>query len=228
MRTVSFILLIAAATQLLVSAPARAELTVEGHVFSDVVDRSIRLSNTDAAVGLSASWDWQSGWFVGASGYYAEGTPSGVALNRNLRGYLGWFRELDDGRAIELSVAFSDFPSVDRWNYRELRADYHLSQEAAVTLAYSDDYFDRGASAVFAEGTWKPQLNDSAYLLLSGGLGSFSGTYDSTMIWGEAGLGIALGRFDLAATFSVLDSDTADFLFRDTETLAVRISYLIR
>ena len=48
------------------------------------------------------------------------------------------------------------------------------------------------------------------------------------MAWGEAGLGLAIGRFDLAATFSVLDSDTADFLLRDTETLALRISYLIR
>ncbi len=228
MKAVSVILLVSATAQLLVLASANAELTVEGHVFSDVVDRGIRLSDGDAAVGLSTSWDWQSGWFIGASGYYADGTPSGAALNRNLRGYMGWFHELDNGRAIELSLAFSDFPDVEGWNYREVRADYHLSQHSAVTLAYSDDYFDRGASAVFAEGTWKPELNDSTYLLLAAGAGSFSGSYDSTMVWGEAGLGVAFGRFDLAATFNVLDSDTADFLLRDAETLAVRISYLIR
>ncbi|MEM9209091.1 MAG: hypothetical protein AAGA61_07585, partial [Pseudomonadota bacterium] len=72
-----------AVLQLLLSAPAVAELTVEGHVFSDVVDRGIRLTDTDVAAGVSASWDWQSGWFVGASAYYAAGSPSGVALNRN-------------------------------------------------------------------------------------------------------------------------------------------------
>ncbi|MEM9209335.1 MAG: hypothetical protein AAGA61_08805, partial [Pseudomonadota bacterium] len=108
------------------------------------------------------------------------------------------------------------------------RADYHLSQQSAVTLAYSDDSFDRGASALCLEGTWKPMLGDTVYGLLAGGFGEFSGSFDSTMVWAEAGLGVAVGRFDLAASFSLLDGDAADFLLRDAETFALRISYLIR
>ena len=227
MRQSALTILIASTALLVLPETAGAELSVEAQAFSEVVYRGASLTDGKPAIGATLSWDWRSGWFAGAGGYYASGTPSGASLNRNVRGYFGWFTDLGDTRAFELSLAHNEFVDVSGWSYTEARVDYHFSRVAALTLGWSPDYYGRDAASVIAAGVWQPSLSDRAYLILSAGAGYLSGSRDSTILWGEAGVGYATGRFNIAVSFNAVDQDSAEIFLTPRETVSLRVSYLI-
>ncbi|MDJ0938432.1 MAG: hypothetical protein QNJ00_01580 [Woeseiaceae bacterium] len=207
--------------------PATADVTVEGHVFSEVVHRGAALSDAPAA-GMALSLDSASGWFAGLGGYYANGTPSGLALNRNVHGYAGWFREMGDEKAIEVSLAYNEFIDVTDWSYFEVRADYHLSAEASLTFAYSPDYYGRDGEHVLAAGTWRPALGERTYLHVSVGAGYIGGIWDEVIGYGEFGIGYSVGRADFSISFNEVDEDSGFIFATDRSNVAARVSYLFR
>ena len=206
---------------------AMASWSLEVDAQSDVVRRAIALTDGEPAIGARLDWDSRAGAFAGVSGYYAGGTPSGDALTRGLRAYGGWFFELADDRALELSFAHTRFPGVDNWDYSELRADYHLSPELGLTLAWSPDYFSRGATHTLLGGTWQPALGRSFYLSLAGGVGRLGGAFDETLWFGTVGVGFAAGRVDVRLSYSRLDDVSARVFLTERETIALRIGYLV-
>ena len=213
---------------LLLGSGANAELSVEASASSQVVDRGIAITDHDPVIGATATWNSTSGFFAGIGGYYGSESPSPTSLTKNLQGYVGWFLQTSDDSAVEISVAHAQFPDVSEWNYIETRVDYHWSREAAVTLAYSPDYYGRDASRALLAATWRPALGDDAYLHIAGGVGRMGGYYDNAMYYAEAGIGRTFGRFDVMLTASTLDDDTAFVLFRSETAIALRIGYLLR
>lgn len=208
---------------LVVASPGRASESLDLHAFSEVVHRGMSLTDGNPALGLSAGWDFDSGWFLGGGGYYAGGTPSGRELNRNLNAHLGWFRT-NGKRAIEVSLARNEFIDVSDWSYTELRGDFHVSPSASLSLAWSPNYYGR-AEALNLSGTWRPQLTDSVYLVLAGGVGRLGGELDETIGWGQAGVGIAVTRFDIALTYNAIDEDSSRIFLSPESTVALRLSF---
>ena len=206
---------------------ADAEISAEAHVFSEVVDRGIALTDGEAALGASLTWDSSSGLFAGGGAFYSDGSPWRASRTRNYQAFVGWFRELGEARALEVSAFRSKFPDVENWDYNEFRADYHLNPEVSVTLAWSPDYYGRGAESLITAGSWRPELSDSAYLLLSGGAGRLASPLDTTIYFGQVGIGYRAGRFDTALSVSMVDSDTEQIFFTDDTTIALRLSYLV-
>ncbi len=206
---------------------ALAESTLQAHAFSEPVQRGASLTDGESAIGFSYDYNFENGLFAGLSGYYADGTPTGASLTRNLRGTFGWFTELDDERAVEVSVAWSEFPDVDDWNYAELRVDYLIEEDASWTFAWSPDFFDRDAANTIVGGNWRPALGSNAYLVVSGGGGYLAGPFDEAYYWSELGIGFAAGRLDVQATLNLMSSDAADALVRPDSTVAVQINFLI-
>ncbi len=219
---------IAALTLPLVANVTLAELTVEATAFTDAMSRGVALADGEPGVGLSADWDFDSGWFVGGGGYYAGGSPTGQSLTQNVHAHVGWFAELADERALELSLSHYAFPDVSDWSYSEARADLHLSHELSLTGAWSPDYYGRDASALVTGATWRPPLGRSAYLHTAGGMTFLGGRFDELTWYGEAGVGLKAGRFDLVLTYHRLDQTFADILLRPEDTVAFRINYLLR
>ena len=211
----------------LVSATAIASESLDVHAWSDVVHRGASLTNGNPALGFTASWDFDSGWFIGGGGYYADGEPSGSELVRNLNAHVGWFRTLGDERAVEASLKRVEFIDVSNWSYTELRGDWHLSPTFSLMLAWSPDYYGR-AEAVNVGATWRPRLGDNGYFVLAGGPGRLGGTYDQTIGWGQAGFGIGIERWDLALTYNVVDEDSAVIFATPRETVALRVSFRLR
>ncbi len=216
-----------AALSCLLSLTCLASESLDVHAFSEVVHRGASLTNGNPALGFTASWDFDSGWFVGGGGYYADGEPSGRELVRNLNAHLGWFRSMGAEQAIEVSLSRVEFIDVSNWSYTELRGDWHLASSFSMMLAWSPDYYGR-AAAVNLGLTWQPRLGDKAYLVLAGGPGRVGGEFDETIGWGQVGAGIAVARFDMALTWNVVDDDTARIFLTPEDTVAFRISYRLR
>ncbi|MDJ0748987.1 MAG: hypothetical protein QNJ11_05860 [Woeseiaceae bacterium] len=215
------------AAWLLLPLMATAEVTIQAHAFTEVVDRGRSLTDGGAAVGASFSYDGAAGWFAGAGGFYSDDSPWGAPKTRNVNGFVGWFRELDGDRAIELSLVRNRFLDVDGWDYTEVQGSYHLNPELSLSLAWSPDYYGRDADSVIFAGNWQPELSPAAYLVFSGGAGYLSGIRDTAIYYAEAGIGYRAGRFDISATLSAVDSDSERIFVTDGSTLAVRLSYLV-
>ncbi len=212
---------------LLLAGTAHAEPTLQAHAFTEPTQRGASLTDGRGAVGLSYDYNFDSGVFAALSGYYADGSPSGVSLTRNLRGSLGWFAELGDERALEVAVSLSEFPGAGDWDYAEARADYLLGEDASLTVAWSPDYFGRDAANAIVGGSWRPGLGANGYFILSGGGGYLAGPFDEPYYWSELGAGFAAGRFDVKATLNLMGSDAADILLRPDSTVAVQLNLLI-
>ncbi len=204
---------------------AAAEFSLEAHVFSEVVDRGRSLTDGGAAVGASLSYDASSGWFAGGGGFYSDESPWGAPRTRNWNAFIGWFGELANGRALELSASRNQFRDVDGWDYTELRGNYHLNPELSVSLAWSPDDYGRDADHVIVAGNWRPELSEHVYLLLAGGAGYLSGPWDTDTYYAEAGIGVRAGRFDVSLTFGAVDDDAQRIFLTDSSTLALRLSY---
>ncbi|MEM6512836.1 MAG: hypothetical protein AAF660_07480 [Pseudomonadota bacterium] len=209
------------------SAAASASESVEIHAFSQVVHRGADISNDRPAVGISGSYDFQSGWFIGGGGYFADGEPSGLSLTRNLNAHIGYFRSLGNDSALEVSISRNEFIDVADWSYAELRGDWHVNRSFAVMLAYSPDYYGR-AAAVNAGLTFRPTITDRAYLLASAGVGRVGGDIDTDIGWLEIGGGISAGRFDLSLSWNTVDNDSTGVFGIDRDSVALRVSYRLR
>ncbi len=209
------------------ATPAIADETIDLHAFSDLVHRGASLTDGNPGLGVSASWDFPSGWFVGGGGHYAGGTPSGRQLTRGVHAYAGWFKTLSNERALELSLNRVEFIDVSNWSYTEIRADYHARPELGLTLAWSPDYYGR-AETLNAGVSWRPRLGTNAYALLAGGVGYVGDSVDDTTSWGQAGLGFNVQRFDIALSFNAVDRTTERVFLRPRETLALTVSYRLR
>lgn len=212
---------------LFLTGAAHAEPTLQAHAFTEPVQRGASLTDGRAAVGLSFDYNFDGGIFASLSGYYADGSPSGAQLTRNLRGSLGWFSELDDERAIEIAVSLSDFPGAGDWDYAEARADYLLGENTSLTVAWSPDYFGRDAANTIVGGSFRPALGSNGYVVLSGGGGYLAGPFDEPYYWSELGVGFAAGRVDVKATLNLMGSDAADILLRPDSTVAVQLNLLL-
>ncbi len=202
-----------------------ADASLVGQLFSEVTHRGAALTDGEPALAAAVSWDTASGWFLGADGYRARRDTSSADLGASIAGHVGWFRELPRQRALELSVAHRAFPEADRWDYQELRADLHLSRDAAITLAWSPDYYGREAESWLLDGTWRLRFTDRAYASLRGGVGHLGGYVDSEYLWGEAGIGYAIGGFDLNLIATTLNDEIATVLQSSDSTVALRITY---
>ena len=211
----------------LLSHSAYAELSVEAHLFSDVIVRGQSLTEGGAAVGANVSYDDPAGWFGGVGGFYSNDSPLDASKTRNWNAFVGWFRELNGGRAVELSVVRSQFLDVSNWDYTELRGNYHLNPELSASLTWSPDYYGRDADSVIVSGNWRPELSASAYLWLSGGVGYLTGPWDTSVYFAEAGIGYRAGRFDVSLMLSAVDDDSASIFVTDDTSVALRLSYLV-
>lgn len=209
------------------ASPVSAGETVDVHAFSDAVHRGASLTDGNPGLGFSASWDFESGWFLGGGGYYADGDPSGLNLSRSFNVNAGWFRTLGGASAVELSLKRVEFVDVVDWNYTELRADYHFTPEFGVMLAWAPDYYGQ-ADTVNAAGTWRPRLSDNTYGLVAAGVGYVSDGLDETIGWGQIGAGLNVGSFDMTLSWNVIDNSTREIFFRPGNTLAFQISYRLR
>ena len=178
-------------------------------------------------MGFSAGWDFESGWFVGGGGYYADGDPSGLNLSRSFDVHAGWFRTVGDDSAVELSLKRIEFVDVADWNYTELRADYHFNSEFSLMLAWAPEYYGQ-AETVNAAGTWRPRFSDRTYGLAAAGVGYVSDGFSETIGWGQIGAGLNVGGFDLTLSWNVIDDETQRIFFRSGDTLALQISYRLR
>ncbi len=206
---------------------AAAELSVEAHVFSEVVDRGRSLTDGGAAVGVSISYDAPSGWFTGAGGFYSDDSPWGASKTRNWNVFVGWFHELEGDRAVELSAFRNQFIDSGNWDYTELRGNYHLSPALSFSLAWSPDYYGRDANSIILVANWRPELSNSVYLVLSGGAGYLTGPWDTSIYHAEAGIGYRVGRVDVSLTLNAVDNDSERIFFTDSSTVALRLSYLL-
>ncbi len=208
-------------------SPAGAGETIDLHAFSDAVHRGASLTDGNPGLGFSVSWDFESGWFVGGGGYYADGDPTGLNLSRSFNLNAGWFRALDNESAVELSVKRVEFVDIVDWNYTEVRADYHFSPEFGVMLAVAPEYYGQ-ADTVNAAGTWRPRFSERSYGLVAAGVGYVSDGFDETIGWAQIGAGLNVSGFDLTVSWNVIDDDTRDIFFRPGDTLALQISYRLR
>lgn len=212
---------------LIATSPVGAGETIDVHAFSDAVHRGAGLTDGNPGLGFSASWDFESGWFLGGGGYYAGGDPSGLNLSRSFNVNAGWFRTLGDDSAVELSLKRAEFVDIENWNYTELRADYHVNAELGLMLAWAPDYYGQ-ADTVNAAGTWRPRFSDRSYGLVAAGVGYVSDDFDKTIGWGQIGAGLNLSGFDLTLSWNVVDDNTREIFFRPGDTLALQISYRLR
>ncbi len=211
----------------LLSHSALAELSAEAHLFSDVVVRGQSLTDGGAAIGANVSYDAPTGWFAGVSGFYSNDSPLDASKTRNWNAFVGWFRELDGDRAVEMSVVRSMFLDVSSWDYTELQGYYHLSPELSASLTWSPNYYGRDADSVIVSGNWRPELSASAYLWLSGGVGYLSGPWDTSFYYAETGIGYRAGRLDVSLMLSAVDDDSERIFATDGTSLALRLSYLV-
>ena len=212
---------------LIAALPAGASETVDVHAFSAAVHRGASLTDGNPGLGFSASWDFESGWFVGGGGYYADGEPSGLNLSRSFNVNTGWFQAVGEHSALELSLKRTEFVDVADWNYTELRADYHVNPEFSLMLAWAPDYYGQ-AETVNTAGTWRPRFSDRGYGLVAAGVGYVSDGFDETIGWGRIGAGLNVGGFDLMLSWNVIDDATREIFFRSGDTLAFQISYRLR
>ncbi len=208
-----------------IACSARANPSLFGQLFSDVTHRGAALTDGEPAVGAAISLDTASGWFLGADGYRARRNSSGADLGSSVAGHVGWFKELSQQRALELSLAHRSFTGIDGWDYQELRADFHVSRDAAMTLSWSPDYYGRDAESLLLDGTWRLRLSDRAYASVRGGVGYLGGYLDSEYLWGEVGIGYAVKSFDVTVLATALTEEIATLLHSSDHTVALRISY---
>ncbi len=93
--------------------------------------------------------------------------------------------------------------------------------------AWSPEYHGR-AEAVNLAATWRPEISERTYLLVSGGAGRLGDDIDETIVWGTVGVGTRFSLFNVELTFSAVDDTTEQVLLTDAQTLALRISYRLR
>lgn len=211
----------------LCAADVTASESIDLHAFSDVVHRGINLTDGRPALGLNASYDFASGVFVGVGGHYASGEASGRELLRSLNTHLGWFTSFRQDQALEISLSHYAFDDVADWSYSELRGDWHLSKQLSLTAAWSPDYHGRAQGSNFAV-TWKPDINDRTYMIVSGGPGWLGDDIDKTLLWGTVGIGTRVANFDVELSFSAVNENTRRVLLTKQNSLALRISYRLR
>ncbi len=180
--------------------------------------------------GISVNWDHRSGAFLGIDGFSAEEGPV-PDRSRGLRGYLGVFRELENNRAVEFSIAHTEFSGdfPESWDYTEARADLHLSGTLSLSTAYSPDLQGRGASSLAVFASWLPRFQNGGFLQLSGGSTWLGDDEESWVNFGEAGVGYSRGRWNVRLMHHLIDNRSVRlFLAEGRNSTTLRIDYQLR
>ncbi len=206
---------------------AAADDTVDLHAFSEPVHRGASLADGRPGAGITASWDFDSGWFVGGGAHYAGGTPSGQNLSQGVNANVGWFGSFANNRALELSLSRNEFIDVDDWSYTEVRADLHFGPDFSLMLAWSPDYYGRAETSNVAA-TWRRSLGERFYTVLAGGFGYVGDGVSERIAWGSVGVGLSVNRYDVSLSYNAVDSNTETIFQRPRDTLALAVSYRLR
>lgn len=194
-------LLACAASGLLLSGAARAQLSASVAADSDYRFRGVSLSGSKPTVRLSANIDAASGWYAGASATRAQVSRSEpYAL---LVGYAGYATPMVAGHGFEFGASDSHFVSNRQYDFTEAYAGL-LSERWSLRLNYSPDYFGRHVRTAYLDASGHFPLNDIARLFGHAGLlaplaGREPGNADSTRTRADlrVGMGWALRDVDL-------------------------------
>lgn len=205
-----------------------AETSLQAHAFSGVPHRGANISGNRGAIGGTLSIDHESGLFLGLSGHYAPGVPTGQRLTRYAGANAGWFLPVNGTQAIELSISRHVFDNVPDWRYEEFRMNYHWSKSVTVSGMFSPDYYGRGSESFLTEVVWQPTLQKGWFARFAGGAGLLPDSDQSSLGWMEAGVGIARGRFSTLLSLGATNADAIPSERVDDVTLTLQVNYLIR
>ncbi len=213
---------------LLASDVCVAETSVQVHGFSGVPHRGANITGNRGVIGGTVSLDSDSGFFVGLSGHYAPGTPTGQRLTRYAGVSAGWFLPIAADRAIELSVSRHIFDDVPDWRYDELRVDYHRTRALTFSGMVSPDYYGRGSESVLTEVRWQPTFRRNWFARFTVGAGLLPNADQRSFAWLEAGAGFARGRFSTLFSVGGTNADSVPSEQVADVTITFQLNYLVR
>lgn len=162
----------AAAVLLLAAAPAIAAGVGTVSIVSDAVFRGRTLSDGRPVAALAGSHDWRSGFHAGAEVLAVSARDDGVRF-LGVSAEAGYARRLAGGATIDAGIIHRAYsaaytPGVAA-GFTEAYAG--LSRGPLnVRLAFSPDYFDRGAAALHAGADVVRTLGGGTRLNLGGGV----------------------------------------------------------
>jgi len=183
------------------------QLTISGGISSTSIVNGISQSRDKTIMLISGEWDFDYGFYTGAMLYAGETAPA-PQLTQGYAAYFGFFKPLNDKRAIELSVSQYGYRGKfqSTWDYFEYQVTYHHSQTLSVTNSYTDDYYGRGYSSHTIKLNWQPKISKQSYAVISAGNTFLNSHYQPSEIFNSIlGFGWQKKRWSFLLSYQYSD-----------------------
>ena len=219
-KTLRQLCVLAACTAFAVAGPiAHADISRENFtgyvtVTSDYRFRGLSQTDTDPALQLGIDFQHDTGIFAGLWGSNVdfpidqfEQDPRDVELNY----YLGYHRSIGRDWAGVISVIRYSYPGASKnYDYTEISVGVNYVERLFATVAYSDDAFSLGGSAIVYELAAQYPLVYGIEIGATAGLYDSSDLLDGNYKYWNVGLSKPVDRW------------TFDVRFHDTDSTATR------
>ena len=195
-----------ATAALLLPGAAPAQLSGSVTIDSDYRFRGVSLSGSKPSIRLAANYDGPSGWYAGAAATQAR--VAGSDPYAQVLGYGGYVKPIAPGRSIEFGAHYSHFIHKRPYDFGEAYAGL-LSENWALRLNYSPDYFGRHVQTFYLDASGHWRLGERARLFGHAGLlaplaGDYPGDSDKNRPRADllVGMGWGIGDTDLRVAWT--------------------------
>ena len=195
------------------------DASLSAFVGSDELSLGASQTGGNTIAGAQLSLDHRNGGFVQLRANTSRKSPV-PDRTRGVHLGAGWFREVQQGKAIELRFDVhrpsGGFPVT--WDYETVGATWHLSRQWAVSVTASDDLHGRGFASGTIESRARFDLGEPSYLMFGGSMTSLGGSSE-LLAHLHTGIGISRGRFDARVIVSHTNESTRTFMGADDRTV---------
>ena len=177
---------------------AHAQVTGSLGLDSDYRYRGVSLSRSEPSARASLNYDAPERWYAGALLTRAALLPSDRYAQ--LSGYAGWTTATADGPGLEIGLDGSHFAGASNYDFGEAYVGV-LAQRWSARASFSPDYYGQGTRTAYLEANFYPPLDRHLRLFAHLGalvpLAGATGDASKTRFDASAGVGLALGQWDL-------------------------------
>ncbi|MGI9228115.1 MAG: hypothetical protein ACR2PU_04910 [Gammaproteobacteria bacterium] len=146
-------------------------LTVHGSLFSEPLHLGLSESHGHPGVALSLDLELGNHFYIGANGYRAtDSRPPNRSENYNL--YIGTHWGKQDKTQFDIALIHRSYPGdfPINWDYTELQFDTHFTENFALSLTGSIDYYGLDeANSLGITGSYVHDFSDNLFAKIEGG-----------------------------------------------------------
>lgn len=184
-------------------------LTVNGSLFSEPLHLGLSESHGHPGVALALDLELGQHFFVGATGYRATDSRSpNRSENYNL--YLGTHWGKQDKTQFALALIHRSYPGdfSENWDYTELQLDTHFTDNFALSLTGSVDYYGVDeTNSLGVTGSYVHDFTDNLFSRVEGGTVQLDGKNIDSYEYITVGGGYRFDRLSFEILYKANNAD---------------------